>query len=54
MISLSRDGEFIARAAERLGFPPIRGSTGRGDRAADKGGAAAFREALRLHPAAAG
>ena len=48
MISLSRDGGFIARAAERLKIPVIRGSTGRelGDKTRDKGGTAAFREAL--------
>ena len=45
MISLSRDGAFIARAAERLKIPTIRGSTGRtaGDA---KGGALAFRQAM--------
>ncbi len=46
MISLSRDGEFIARAAERLRIPTIRGSTGRADRGAGKGGATAFRQAM--------
>ena len=45
MISLSRDGEFIALAAARLHIPPIRGSATRG-RALDKGGAKAFREAI--------
>jgi lysophospholipid acyltransferase (LPLAT)-like uncharacterized protein len=48
LISLSPDGEFIARAMEALGFPAIRGSTGKAtamDKA--KGGAAAFREMLR-------
>ncbi len=44
MISLSRDGQFIALAAERLGIPTIRGSTGRGG--AGKGGATAFRQAM--------
>ena len=45
IISLSPDGDFIARAAARLGFPALRGSSGRsGDGA--KGGAAAFRAAL--------
>jgi len=48
MISLSRDGEFIAMAAERVGIPTIRGSTGRGDQAPAKGGAAAFRQALKF------
>jgi lysophospholipid acyltransferase (LPLAT)-like uncharacterized protein len=46
MISLSRDGEFIAMAAQRLRIPPIRGSTGRGEGGAAKGGAGAFRQAL--------
>ena len=50
MISLSRDGEFIARAVERLGFPAIRGSSGKKGKAGpkDKRGAAAFREALKF------
>ena len=47
MISLSRDGGFIAGAAERLRIPVIRGSTAApGIGGGDKGGAAAFREAL--------
>jgi lysophospholipid acyltransferase (LPLAT)-like uncharacterized protein len=46
MISLSPDGQFIARAAERLKIPPVRGSTGRSGGALSKGGARAFREAL--------
>jgi len=48
LVSLSQDGEFIARAVERLGFPAIRGSSskkGAPDKA--KGGAAAFRDTLR-------
>ncbi|HEY2482510.1 MAG TPA: DUF374 domain-containing protein, partial [Caulobacteraceae bacterium] len=45
MISLSPDGEFIAKAAERLKIPPVRGSAGRGGAPA-KGGSRAFREAL--------
>jgi hypothetical protein len=45
MISLSPDGEFIAKAAERLKIPPVRGSAGREGRLS-KGGARAFREAL--------
>jgi len=45
MISLSPDGRFIAKAAERLKIPPVRGSTGR-EGGAGKGGAKAFREAL--------
>lgn len=46
MISLSRDGEFIARAAERLRIPTLRGSTGKGA-GPSKGGAGAFRAALK-------
>ena len=48
LISLSPDGQFIARAVERLGFPAIRGSSakkGAPDKA--KGGSAAFRDVLR-------
>ncbi len=48
MISLSRDGGFIALAAERLRIPTIRGSTGRADGGGAKGGAMAFRAALEL------
>jgi lysophospholipid acyltransferase (LPLAT)-like uncharacterized protein len=49
MISLSPDGEFIARAMERLSFPAIRGSSARSsDAKDDKGGAGALREALRF------
>lgn len=48
LVSLSRDGEFIALAVQRLGFPAIRGSTGKAsDPAKAKGGAAAFREVVR-------
>jgi lysophospholipid acyltransferase (LPLAT)-like uncharacterized protein len=47
LISLSRDGAFIARAAERLGVPTIRGSTGRDGEALTKGGADAFRAAVK-------
>jgi lysophospholipid acyltransferase (LPLAT)-like uncharacterized protein len=46
LISLSRDGAFIAKAAERLGVPTIRGSTGREGEALAKGGAGAFRAAV--------
>jgi lysophospholipid acyltransferase (LPLAT)-like uncharacterized protein len=46
MISLSRDGAFIALAAERLKIPTIRGSTGRSGEGAAKGGALAFRQAM--------
>ena len=45
MISRSHDGAFIADAMARLGFPAVRGSTAKGDK--DKGGADAFRDALR-------
>jgi len=48
LISLSPDGQFIAKAVGRLGFPAIRGSTGRKDAPeVAKGGAVAFREVLR-------
>jgi lysophospholipid acyltransferase (LPLAT)-like uncharacterized protein len=43
LISLHRDGEINAVAAERLGIEAIRGSGGRYDR---KGGVGAFREML--------
>ncbi|MGA0603753.1 lysophospholipid acyltransferase family protein [Caulobacter sp. KR2-114] len=46
LVSLSRDGGFIARAAAWVGVPTIRGSTARiaagGDGVASKGGAQAF------------
>jgi lysophospholipid acyltransferase (LPLAT)-like uncharacterized protein len=45
MISLSRDGEFIAMAASLLRIPPIRGSATRSS-GIDKGGAKAFRAAI--------
>jgi lysophospholipid acyltransferase (LPLAT)-like uncharacterized protein len=54
MISLSPDGEFIAKAAAMLGFPAIRGSTARRPGAIGKGGAAAFMEALRFIAAGGG
>jgi lysophospholipid acyltransferase (LPLAT)-like uncharacterized protein len=49
LISLSPDGEFIARSMVRHDMPPIRGSSAKKN-AKDKakGGAAAFREALDL------
>lgn len=48
LISLSPDGEFIARAVARLGFPAIRGSSTKKS-APDKvkGGARAFRDVLK-------
>lgn len=49
LISLSRDGELIARAMERLSFPAIRGSSSRAEDAGNaKGGAGATREAVRF------
>jgi lysophospholipid acyltransferase (LPLAT)-like uncharacterized protein len=48
LVSLSADGEFIAQALDRLGFPAIRGSAAKKtDPAKAKGGAAAFRDALK-------
>lgn len=47
LISLSRDGEFIAGAVARLGFPAIRGSSAKVGSAKAKGGSAAFRDSLR-------
>jgi hypothetical protein len=47
LISLSPDGEFIARTMAALGVEAIRGSSVKAsDRAKPKGGGAAFREAL--------
>jgi len=51
LISLSKDGEFIANAVERLGFPAIRGSGGgpkAKSRAREKGGTTAFRQAVKF------
>jgi lysophospholipid acyltransferase (LPLAT)-like uncharacterized protein len=49
IISLSADGEFIARAMSRLSFPAIRGSSARKDDSANaKGGAGAMMESLRF------
>ena len=49
MVSRSRDGEYIAQIAQRVGFLPVRGSSSRA-------GASAFKEMLRLafteHPIA--
>jgi lysophospholipid acyltransferase (LPLAT)-like uncharacterized protein len=48
LISLSPDGQFIAGAVQRLGFPAIRGSSRKPtDPGADKGGASAFRDVLK-------
>lgn len=49
LISRSGDGEFIAQTVGRLGFPSVRGSRDpkrKGE--AEKGGAAALRDMLRL------
>lgn len=48
MVSMSRDGNFIADAAVRLKIPVIRGSTGRREPGGEKGGAAAFRAAMAV------
>ena len=48
LISLSPDAAFITNAAERVGIPTIRGSTGREGAGRSKGGAAAVREALKF------
>jgi lysophospholipid acyltransferase (LPLAT)-like uncharacterized protein len=48
LISMSRDGQFIADAVERLGFPAIRGSSERTAGEFGKGGASAFRESLKF------
>lgn len=48
LISLSPDGQFIARAVGRLGFPAIRGSSANKDKAdRAKGGSQALRDGLR-------
>jgi lysophospholipid acyltransferase (LPLAT)-like uncharacterized protein len=48
LISLSPDGQFIAGAVARLGFPAIRGSSAKkSDPAKAKGGAIAIRDVLR-------
>ncbi len=48
LISLSVDGEFIAKAVAKLGFPAIRGSsTKKSNTEKHKGGAAAFRDVLK-------
>ena len=46
MISLSSDGELIARIVDRLGYPAVRGSRGKEGKE-DKGGSGAFRQSLR-------
>jgi lysophospholipid acyltransferase (LPLAT)-like uncharacterized protein len=48
LISLSADGEFIARAMEKIGFPAIRGSSKkRTDPAKNKNGEQAFRDMVQ-------
>ncbi|WP_292052257.1 MULTISPECIES: lysophospholipid acyltransferase family protein [unclassified Brevundimonas] len=48
MISLSADGEFIAKAVARLGIPAVRGSSSNKDkREASKGGTQALRDGLK-------
>lgn len=55
LISLSPDGQFIAGAVAKLGFPAIRGSSSkRGDQIRAKGGAGAFRDVLRWVAAGGG
>ena len=55
LISLSADGQFIASAMERLGFPAIRGSAAKNASAARaKGGAQAFRDVLKWIKAGGG
>lgn len=48
LISLSPDGEFIAKAVARQGFPAVRGSSANPDKAfAAKGGTQALRDGLK-------
>ncbi|MDZ4112206.1 MAG: lysophospholipid acyltransferase family protein [Brevundimonas sp.] len=48
LISLSPDGQFLARAVARLGFPAIRGSSANKDKAGRaKGGSQALRDGLK-------
>lgn len=55
LISLSPDGQFIAGAVQRLGFPAIRGSSRKeSDPTNDKGGASAFRDVLKWIKASGG
>lgn len=48
LISLSADGEPVARAIRHLGLKSIRGSSGSARKRKDKGGGAAIAEATRL------
>lgn len=55
MISLSADGEFIAKAVARLGIPAVRGSSSNKDkREAAKGGTQALRDGLKYLKSAGG
>ena len=48
LISLSADGEFIAKAVARLGFPAVRGSSANKDKSEmAKGGTQALRDGLK-------
>lgn len=47
LVSLSRDGAFIAKAAEWVGFPTIRGSMANAAKATSKGGTEASRSMIR-------
>ncbi|MEG1029096.1 MAG: DUF374 domain-containing protein, partial [Brevundimonas sp.] len=48
LISLSADGEFIAKAVARLGFPAVRGSSANKDKVKQaKGGTQALRDGLK-------
>ena len=48
LISLSADGEFIAKAVARQGFPAVRGSSANKDKTqAAKGGSQALRDGLK-------
>ena len=48
LISLSRDGEAVARAISHLGLSAVRGSTNHGKKKRDKGGLAALNTSMRL------
>ena len=48
IVSMSKDGEFVARAAQMLGMIPIRGSAANKKKSKDKGGVAALRQANTL------
>lgn len=48
LISLSRDGEAVARAISHLGLSAVRGSTNHSKKKRDKGGLAALNTSMRL------